>query len=178
MPSSRASEEQQHQQHEQPQAEPAPEAPERDLAAELERMEDRYKRALADLDNYRKRSARELERLVQEKRDALLRDWLEVMDGVERALRMEAESPLYEGLRAVFEHMETVLARHGVERIGQAGERFDPNRHEAIGVRETDEVPHRTVVEVARSGFVSGDRVLRPAQVVVSRTPQPPPPET
>jgi molecular chaperone GrpE len=172
MPSSRASEEQQ---QEQRPGEPAPEAPERDLPAELAQMEDRYKRALADLDNYRKRSARELERLVEEKRDALLRDWLEVTDGVERALRMQPESPLYEGLRAVFDQMESVLARNGVTRVGTVGERFDPHRHEAVDVRQTGDVPDRTVVEVLRSGFAAGDRVLRPAQVVVSRAPQQPP---
>jgi molecular chaperone GrpE len=166
MPSSRASEEQ-HQAEQRP--------PERDFEAELAQMEDRYKRALADLDNYRKRSARELDRLVQEKRDALIRDWLDVVDGVERALRMHPDSGAHEGLRAVFDHMESVLARQGVARVGEVGERFDPHRHEAVEVRETGEVPDRTVVEVLRSGFAVGDRVVRPAQVVVSRAPQPQP---
>jgi molecular chaperone GrpE len=73
-----------------------------------------------------------------------------------------------EGLRAVLEQMEAILARQGVERIGAAGERFDPERHEAVGVQPTTELPDRTVVEVARSGFARGDRVLRPAQVIVS----------
>jgi molecular chaperone GrpE len=146
-------------------------------AAELAAMEDRYKRALADLDNYRKRAARDLERLVAERRDALLRDWLEVVDGIERALRQQPDTQLYEGLRAVLEQMEGILARQGVQRIGAAGERFDPARHEAIEVRETGDVPDRTVVEVLRSGFAIGDRVLRPAQVVVSRAPQPEAPQ-
>ena len=165
MPSSRASERPQ---------EPASgtEAAERDLQAELEQMEDRFKRALADLDNYRKRSARELERLVTERGDALLRDWLEVVDGVERALQQTADTPLYDGLRAVLEHMDSVLERHGVRRLGERGEPFDPNRHEAVDVHETDQAPDRTVVEVLRSGYARGDRVLRPAQVVVARAPQ------
>jgi molecular chaperone GrpE len=93
------------------------------------------------------------------------------VDSVERALWMqpENENGVAEGLRAVLEQMEAVLARQGVERIGAAGERFDPERHEAIGVRPTNDVPDRTIVEVARSGFALGDRVLRPAQVIVSR---------
>jgi molecular chaperone GrpE len=168
MPSSRATEEQ-HEQQEQP----AEEAPERDLAAELAQMEDRYKRALADLDNYRKRSARELERLVTERGDAVLRDWLEVVDGVERALSQKPENPLYDGLLAVLEHMDAALDRHGVRRIGEVGEQFDPTRHEAISVTDTDAVPDRTVVAVARSGYTRGDRILRPAQVIVARAPQP-----
>jgi molecular chaperone GrpE len=137
--------------------------------AELARLEDRYKRALADLDNYRKRTAREIERRVAESREALLREWLEAVDSVERALRMDAEGPLAQGLRAVLDQMETLLARHGVRRVGEAGEPFDPERHDAVDVRVTDEVPDRTVLQVLRSGFALGDRILRPAQVVVSR---------
>jgi molecular chaperone GrpE len=165
MPSSHASERQQD-------PEGGTEAAERDLQAELEQMEDRFKRALADLDNYRKRSARELERLVTERGDAVLGDWLEVVDGVERALQQTADTPLHEGLRAMLEHMDAVLERQGVRRIGERGEPFDPNRHEAVDVRETDETPDRTVVEVLRSGYARDDRVLRPAQVVVARAPQ------
>jgi molecular chaperone GrpE len=163
MPSSRASEEQQQEQAAEP---------ERDLRAELERMEDRFKRAVADLDNYRKRTARELDRLVADRSDAVLLEWLEVVDGVERALSQKPENPLYDGLRAVLDHMDAVLERQGVHRIGRPGEPFDPTRHEAVEVRETDAVPDHAVVEVLRSGYARGDRVLRPAQVAVARAPQ------
>jgi molecular chaperone GrpE len=99
-----------------------------------------------------------------------MRDWLEVVDGLDRALRMaEPENPMAQGLRAVLDQMEAILARQGVERIGRAGEQFDPIRHEAVGVREANDVPDRTVLDVTRSGFASGDRVVRPAEVIVSR---------
>jgi molecular chaperone GrpE len=147
---------------------------EADHAAEIARLDDRLKRALADLDNYRKRTAREIERRVGETRETLLREWLEALDSVERALRMDAQGPLAEGLRAVLDQMEAILARQGVQRIGQAGERFDPERHDAVDVRVSDDVPERTVLEVVRSGWALGDRVLRPAQVVVSRAAAPP----
>jgi molecular chaperone GrpE len=140
-----------------------------ELREQNAQLEDRYKRALADLDNYRKRTARDVERRVTESRDAVIREWLDAVDAVERALRMQPENPVAEGLRQVLEQMEAILARHGVQRMGSAGEQFDPERHEAVSVQETDELPDRTVVEVARSGFGSGDRVIRPAQVVVSR---------
>jgi molecular chaperone GrpE len=144
--------------------------PSRDLEGELEQIEDRYKRALADLDNYRKRSAREIDRRVSERTDRMARDWLEAVDSVERALRMgEPTNPMAEGLRRVLEQMEAILERQGVTRTGTVGEPFDPAQHEAVGVRETGDVPDHTIVEVARSGFSLGDRVLRPAQVVVSR---------
>jgi molecular chaperone GrpE len=164
MPSSHASEQQQHEQAADP---------ERNLAAELEQMEDRFKRAAADLDNYRKRAARELQRLADERRDAMLGDWLEVVDGLDRALAQKPENPLYEGLRAVLDQVESILERQGVRRIGSPGEPFDPNRHDAVEVRESDEASANTVLEVLRSGFARGDRILRPAQVVVARPPQP-----
>ena len=145
-----------------------------ELEGEVAALDDRYRRAVADLDNLRKRSAREVDRRVGQEREALLRDWLQALDSVERALRQPgaAENPLLAGLHAVLWQMESILDRHGVQRIGSAGERFDPDRHHAVGVREIDQVPDRTVMEVARSGFALGDRVLRPAEVVVARHPE------
>ena len=146
-------------------ASPGPE-PERDLEAELSRAEDRMKRALADLDNYRKRSARETEGRIEEARERVLRDWLDALDSVERALVM---APGDAGLRAVLEQMETILARYGVERTGLPGETFDPEHHEAVSVRTDAAVPDRSITDVARSGWRRGDRTLRPAEVVVAR---------
>jgi molecular chaperone GrpE len=156
-----------------PDSPPAEAGATEELRAELARMEDRYKRALADLDNYRKRAARDVERLIGERREALLRDWLEVVDGMERALQQHPEGPLNEGLRAVLGQMDAILARQGVQRVGQPGEPFDPARHEAIDVRVTDDAPDRTVIDVVRSGYAMDGRVLRPAQVIVARAPQP-----
>jgi molecular chaperone GrpE len=136
---------------------------------ELARIEDRYRRALADLDNYRKRSAREVERRLVEATDSMILDWLDVVDSVERAMRMEPEGPCQDGLRAVMQQMDAVLRRHGVTRIGTPGDQFDPQRHDAIATRAGEDVPDHTVVDVQRSGFALGDRVIRPAQVVVAR---------
>lgn len=139
--------------------------------AELAAMEDRYKRALAELDNYRKRAARDVQTRVQHSRESQLRDWLEIVDSVERALQMSHGTPAAEGLRALLEQMEALLARQGAQRIGAAGEPFDPERHEAIEARQTADAPDRTVIEAARSGWAVGDRVVRPALVVVARRP-------
>jgi molecular chaperone GrpE len=171
MPNSRASEAEREsasaeQEQEQPQEQ------ERDLAAEVAQMEDRWKRAAADLENYRRRSGRDADRRVAEAGDAMVRDWLDVIDSVENGLRsVEPENPMAPALRAVLDQMEGVLARQGVRRSGQVGETFDPSVHDAISVRDTDEAPDRTVLDVARSGFTRDGRVLRPAQVVVARTP-------
>ncbi len=150
--------------------EPPPEEP--GLAQQLADTEDRFKRALADLDNYRKRSGREVERRLQEDRDRRLLDWLEAVDSVDRALAMETGSGVSEGLRGIRDQMEAILSRQGVQPIDAAGAPFDPERMEAISVRPEEGVPDRTVLAVARPGYASGDRVLRPAQVIVARAPQ------
>jgi molecular chaperone GrpE len=126
-----------------------------DLAARLARSEDLYKRALADLENYRKRSSRELERRTGEVKESMLIDWLDAVDSVERAVQMELDGPCRDGLQAVMGQMD--------------GEPFDPERHEAIAVRTSPEAPDQTVLEVQRPGFALGSRVIRPAQVVVAR---------
>ena len=139
--------------------------------AELAQIEDRYRRALADLDNYRKRTAQEIDRRVQDAREATIRDWLDVVDSVERATRMELDTPCYPGLCAVLEQMDAVLMREGALRIGAPDEAFDPERHEAIAVAPSDTVPPHTVLAVQRSGFMIDGRVIRPAQVVVAGDP-------
>jgi molecular chaperone GrpE len=147
-------------------------APTEELEAEIARLEDRFKRALADLDNYRKRSTKEIARRTAEATDAQLVDWLQVADSVERALAMDADGPLGDGLRAVRDQIEATLERQHVERIGEVGEPFDPDRHEAVDVRPSTEVPDRSVVEVVRSGYARDGRVLRPALVAVSQRPR------
>jgi molecular chaperone GrpE len=136
---------------------------------ELERVRDRWLRARADLENYRKRSDREVERRVADARDRLLLDWLEVVDDIDRALSFGSVADA--GLRPVQKQMHAVLARHGVERVEAEGTTFDPELHEAVGVRDTDEAPRNTVVDVVRAGYRVGDRVLRPARVIVSKRP-------
>jgi molecular chaperone GrpE len=137
------------------------------LRAELAQAQDRHRRAAADLDNYRKRVEREGDQRAAAASRTLLREWLEAIDSVERALRMEPGDP---GLTAVLAQMEAILAQHGVGRLEAAGTRFDPERHEAIAMQPAADVPDYTVIEVGRSGFGLDDgTVLRPAQVVVAR---------
>jgi molecular chaperone GrpE len=143
-----------------------------ELEAEVARLDDRFKRARADLDNYRKRTAKEVERQITEGTDALLADWLDVADSVQRALTMDADGSLGDGLRAVGEQIEATLARRRVERVGAVGELFDPEFHEAVAVAPATDRPDGTVVEVIRSGYVRDGRVLRPALVAVAQRPR------
>jgi molecular chaperone GrpE len=142
-----------------------------ELEAEVARLDDRLKRARADLDNYRKRTAKDVERLVAERTDALIGDWLEVADSVDRALAVDGEGAAGDGLRAVRDQIASTLARRGVERAGEVGDAFDPERHEAVDVRPAADLPDRTVAEVIRPGYVRDGRVLRPALVAVAQRP-------
>jgi molecular chaperone GrpE len=143
-----------------------------ELEAEIARLDDRFKRARADLDNYRKRTARDVDRLVTERTDALIGDWLDVADSVGRALAIDSEGVVGDGLRAVRDQIESTLARQGVERAGHAGEAFDPERHEAVDVRPATDEPNGTIVEVVRPGYTRDGRVLRPALVAVAQRPR------
>jgi molecular chaperone GrpE len=154
---------------------PTPEAPlsEREVAltAEAASLKDRYLRLSADFDNSRKRSAREVEDRVARQRDKMVRDWLEVLDSVERALAHapERSGPWYEGTVGIHRLLVDVLSRHGVEAFAASGEPFDPKIHEAIGMIEDPDQASGSVAHVQTTGFRSSadDRIIRPAQVIV-----------
>jgi molecular chaperone GrpE len=142
------------------------------LEERLAATEDRLLRALADLDNQRKRLAREIEREREGIRARVLGDWLEVADSAERALAAfadRADDPMFVGLAALAGQVEDVLRRQGVQRFGAPGEPFDPERHEAVGTTAASDVPAGGVAAVLRSGYVLDGRLLRPAQVIVAR---------
>jgi molecular chaperone GrpE len=126
-------------------------------------------RALADLDNLRKRFARELDRERQAERRRIAGEWLPVVDDLERALEHAApeSSEMHAGIAAIYEQALAVLARLGFERFEDVGAPFDPRRHEAVGAIPS-EAPRETVVTATRSGFGNDEEVLRPAAVIVS----------
>jgi molecular chaperone GrpE len=148
-----------------------PEAPEAPAAeAELAELEERWRRALADLDNLRKRYAREVAREREAERARVAAAWLPVLDNLERALEHAAgdQGALVEGLRSVRDQAVAVLASLGYPRQDQAGVPFDPARHEAVAVVEDAEAEPGTVVRVVRPGYGQSERQLRPAAVAVA----------
>jgi len=142
-------------------------------AAALADLEDRWRRALADLDNLRKRYARELARERAAERARVAAEWLPVVDGLDRALAHANDDPraVVEGVRAVREQALAVLARLGYPRHEEVGVPFDPLQHEAVKVVEDPEAAPGTVVQVLRPGYGQGEHWLRPAAVVVATAP-------
>ena len=136
----------------------------------LAEMEDRWRRAMADLDNVRKRFDRELERARAAERERVAAEWLPVLDNLELALDHAGADPaaVLEGVRAVRDMAVGVLARLGFPRHDEVGVAFDPARHEALGTIRRDDVAPGTVLRVLRPGYGDGDALLRPAAVVVA----------
>ncbi len=126
--------------------------------------------ALADFENFRKRSDRMLtERLAFGKR-ATLAKFIPVLDNLERALAVDSESSgLRDGLQATQREFESLLASEGVKRLTVVGEAYDPRTAEAVGTRETDDGPDNVVLEELQPGYALGDDVLRPARVIVAK---------
>ena len=142
-----------------------------DLEARLAAAEDQKLRALADLDNLRKRCAAQVERAGADARSEVARQWLPVVDNLERALEHAAADPrtIVEGIQAVRQQALGVLAGLGYPRRDDTGATFDPARHEAVAATYDPRVPPGTVVQVVRPGYGEPDHQLRPAQVVVAK---------
>jgi molecular chaperone GrpE len=134
-------------------------------------LEDRWRRALADLDNYRKRTARALDQERADERARTSAAWLPVLDNLERALQHADAEPgaVIEGVRSVLDHALQVIERLGYPRRAEVGEPFDPARHEAVSTVAGSGAPDGTVVEVVRAGYGEGVAQLRPALVVVAK---------
>jgi molecular chaperone GrpE len=132
---------------------------------------DKFLRAAADLDNYRKRVARERDELIRSTRESVISTLLPALDNLERALdHSEDGTPLHEGLLQVQKQFQRALAEFGLsEIIAKPGDPFDPAIHEAVSQIESAEHPEGTIVEQLHSAYKIADRLLRPARVVVSK---------
>lgn len=134
---------------------------------------DRYLRAVADLENFRRRTVREKDELRQFAAGGVLEDLLPVMDNLSLALTA-AKQPgadlknLASGVEMVLTQLKSALAGHGLKEISPAGQPFDANLHESISAQPSAEVPEGNVTTVVRTGYSLNGRLLRPASVVVS----------
>ena len=145
-------------------------------AKELEELQDRYLRLAAELDNYRKRVARERAELIRTAHEGLLLEFLPVLDNLERALAAarssagssRASEALIEGVEITLRLFRGVLEKAGVREIETVGREFDPVVHHAVEQVRVTEVPENTVVEEVLRGYLLDQKVLRPALVKVS----------
>ncbi len=149
---------------------PAPDHPLATLTAERDPYLDLAQRVQADFENYRKRSAREQERLVAHAHERLVRELLPVLDDLERALEAaerHEEAQLVEGVKLVEKSLRASLAKEGLAEIDTDGP-FDPHVHEALLTQPSDASASGSILEVVQRGYRVGDRVVRPARVIVA----------
>lgn len=159
-----------------PKAEPRPST---SLDRELADMKDRLLRTLAEMENLRKRTEREVADARTYGVTTFARDILTVADNMHRAmaaldgeLRATADASLknlLDGVELTERELLNVLEKHGVKKLDPQGQKFDPNRHQAMYEIDDASVPSGTVVQVVQAGYTIGERVLRPALVAVSK---------
>ena len=142
-----------------------------ELEAEAAELRNERLRALADVENMRRRSERERQEASRYGATGLARDLLGVADNLRRALATGAADGLLEGVEMVERELLAAFGRHQIARIEAEGERFDHNRHQAMFEVETADAEPGTVVQVVQDGYLLHDRLLRPAMVGVAKAP-------
>jgi molecular chaperone GrpE len=157
-----------------PEAEPAPEQDPLELAkAEQAKLKDQLLRTLADFDNFRKRSRRELSDAERRGRDDMLKEFLPVFDNLDRATA-HAETAtdvkaLADGISLVIRQFTDTLAKVGIERVASVGQPFDPSVHEAVQQLETSDFEPGTIAAEVQAGYKNSEKLIRPALVVVAK---------
>ena len=145
------------------------------LKAQVADAEKRVLMAHADLENYRKRTRRDMQDQVKYASLPLMNGLLESVDNLQRAIESYEQEPnadgLAEGVVMVAAQIAKVLEDHGCKKIDAVGQPFDPNLHQALQMQASDEHPANTVMQDLRSGFQLHDRLIRPTQVFVSTGP-------
>ena len=133
-------------------------------------VDDRLLRLAADFENYKKRAARERDEYVTFANERLIKELLPVLDDLERALQAATEheeAQLEDGVRLVHRSLASLLEKQGVKEIATDG-KFDPHVHEALLAQPAEDKEQGDVVDVIQKGYTIGDRVVRPARVIVS----------
>lgn len=148
------------------------ESDQKPLEEQLAEAQKQHLLAVAELDNFRKRTRQATEERMRYACLPLIGDLLESVDNLQRAIdAAEAEgnaSGLLDGVKMVMHQLNSVLENHGCRRIEAVGKPFDPNLHQAVQMQPSDEYPPNTVIQELRPGFQLHDRVIRPSQVFVS----------
>ncbi len=146
-----------------------------DPAAEIAKYRDQSLRSQAELDNFRKRAARDREDSVRYANTGLLDRLLPILDnfelGLDAASKSTDASGILQGMSMVRKQLQDFLTESGVETVDAEGQVFDPNVHDALGEEATAEVAEGTVFRQLRKGYKLRDRLLRPATVIVAKAP-------
>ena len=137
--------------------------------ADYDELEDRYKRILAEFENFKKRSSKERDGLYNSILSDVIEVILPVVDNLENASKVETQDESYkQGVELVLKQFKDVLASKGVEEIKAVGETFDPSLHEAVGSIQDENLGEKEIALEYRKGYKIGSRVIRHSMVVVA----------
>ena len=146
-------------------------------AAKADEHWQRLLRTTADLENFKKRAAREKQEAIRFANEGLIEKLVPVLDNFDMALAAaqgstgESAQSLQTGIAMIYQQLRSVLTDAGLEEITAAGQKFDPNWHEAVSQQESSEVPDGQVLQQLRKGYKLRERLLRPATVIVAKQP-------
>ena len=148
----------------------------KEQAAKAQENYERLMRTTAELENYKKRAARERQEAIKYANESLLERLIPVLDNFEMALTATnapntSVQSLQEGVNMIQQQLKSALAEAGLEEVNASGKPFDPNLHEAISQQESADAPEGQVVQQVRKGYKLRDRLLRPASVIVAKKP-------
>lgn len=144
------------------------------LLSDTQKERDEYlelaRRTKADFENFRKRVAGDIQAAQSRGKIEVAREVIDAVDNLERALEAEADDGdgLRAGVEMVLKGLRETLDRNGIDVVDPKGEKFDPNRHEALSTQPVEDTESGVVVEVLQKGYALGDQLVRPARVVVS----------
>jgi molecular chaperone GrpE len=141
------------------------------VSEQLAEQKDLNLRLAADFENYKRRSRQEVEARAAAQKESFIKELLPAIDNLERALASgisPGTQKLHQGVEMTLQQLRLLLRQHGVETEESAGQQFDPHRHEAVSKRQDPAHPNHAILEVLQRGYRRGDKVFRPAKVVVN----------
>ncbi|RKL62765.1 nucleotide exchange factor GrpE [Thermoanaerobacteraceae bacterium SP2] len=142
-----------------------------DQQKQIDEYKNRWYRAQADFDNFRKRTQKEIQDIHLYAGEQLIKDILPVVDNFERAMDSieDREGPIYKGIQLIYQQLKKVLEKYDVKEIDAQGKTFDPRFHEAVMQVESQEYENDTVIEVLQKGYLFHTKVIRPSMVKVAK---------
>ncbi|MDK2877911.1 MAG: molecular chaperone GrpE [Thermoanaerobacteraceae bacterium] len=142
-----------------------------DKQKQIDEYKNRWYRAQADFDNFRKRTQKEIQDIHLYAGEQLIKDILPVVDNFERAMDSieDREGPIYKGIQLIYQQLKNVLEKYDVKEIDAQGKTFDPRFHEAVMQVESQEYENDTVIEVLQKGYLFHTKVIRPSMVKVAK---------
>ncbi len=143
-----------------------------ELESKLASANDKYLRLMAEFDNFKRRTAKEYQQLIEQANEKLIKDLLDVREGFERAFKAEKEGTdlqsFVDGMKMIFSKLDSVLHKHGLEVYCEAGQEFDPQLHDAMMKSASDKIPEHHVAEVLEKGYKLKGKVIKHSRVIVS----------